>query len=96
MVSLLQFASSVAPTLTLSGVPSWRIMELELTTGHTNLGSWECPGGVCIAGFQGLCVLRKEPKAPVCVLPVDQGTDNALAWFFCFVYLFLFCFCRQS
>lgn len=91
VASLLQFASSVAPTLTLSGVPSWRI--IELTTDHTNLGSYECPDGVCIAGSQGLCVLRKEPKAHVCMLPADQGTDNALAWFFCFVYLFLFCFC---
>lgn len=95
MASLLQFASSVAPTLTLSGVPSWRIMELELTTDHTNLGSCECPGGVCIAGSQGLCVLRKEPKAHVCMFS-QQIKEPIMPWPGSFVYLFLFCFCRQS
>lgn len=90
MASLLQFTSSAAPTVTLSGVPSWRIMELKLTTDHTNLGSCECPGGVCIVGSQGLCVLSKEPKASVCVLPADQGTDNVLAWFFCLFVSILF------
>lgn len=90
MASLLQFASSAAPTVTLSGVPSWRSMELKLTTDHINLGSCEGPGGVYITGSQGLCVLSKEPKAHVCVLPADQGTDNVLAWFFCLFVSILF------
>lgn len=61
-------------------------MELECAD-YDNLGLCECPSGLYLVGSQGLCVPRKEPKAHVCLLPVDPGTDSALA---CFLFVCLF------